>query len=244
MDHPSKNELRGVSGQKKCGWLVHIISRVVLWSGELCIVWLPTKARPGEGGGAGLLGSFQSTYHGSNPYKKWLGVDEQKRSVVGLLTLFLVWNLVGLANWVSFDPQQEWGQGGMIARQLSVRIRWIVHTRTKMRGVLTGKKKGGWLAGIISWGQGGMLLGSFQSYVRWIIHTTNETSGVDGQKRSLVVLLALFLAWLLGAQFESWIDAVWQFQLLLDGGLTCNVFLLIRPHLVAGSVCFQSCCER
>ena len=34
------------------------------------------------------------------------GVDEQKRSVVGLLTLFLVWNL-GLANWVSFDPQQE-----------------------------------------------------------------------------------------------------------------------------------------
>ena len=29
----------------------------------------------------------------------------------------------------------------MIARQLSVRIRWIVHTRTKMRGVLTGKKR-------------------------------------------------------------------------------------------------------
>ena len=54
-----------------------------------------------------------------------------------------------------------------------------------MRGVLTGKKKGGWLAGIISRGQGGMLLGSFQSYVRWIIHTTNETRGVDGQKRIL-----------------------------------------------------------
>ena len=107
MDHPTKNELRGVSGQKKCGWLVHIISRVVLWSGELCIVWLPTRARPGEGGGGRIARQFSVHISWIKSIQEMTrGVDEQKRSVVGLLTLFLVWNL-GLANWVSFDPQQE-----------------------------------------------------------------------------------------------------------------------------------------
>jgi hypothetical protein len=33
-------------------------------------------------------------------------------------------------------------------------------------------------------------------------------------------------------------------RLLLVVGLTCDVYLLIQPHVVAGSVCFQSCGER
>ena len=60
---------------------------MVLWSGKLCIVWLPTRARPGGGGGriARQLSVHISWITSIQEMTK--GVDEQKRSVVGLLII-------------------------------------------------------------------------------------------------------------------------------------------------------------
>ena len=107
MDHPSKNELRGVSGQKKV-WLAcsHYFSRgTLVWRTVYCLA--PNKSKARGGGGGRIARQFSVHISWIKSIQEMTrGVDEQKRSVVGLLTLFLVWNL-GLANWVSFDPQQE-----------------------------------------------------------------------------------------------------------------------------------------
>ena len=50
---------------------------------------------------------------------------------------------------------------------------------------------------------GGIIARQLSVHVRWIVHTTNETRGVRAKKRSVAGLLALFLAWLLGARFQS-----------------------------------------
>ena len=71
--------------------------------------------------------------------------------------------------------------------------------------------------------------------------TTNETRDVDGQKGSVLVCWHISHV-VAGSHDCVAIDGVRR--LLLVVGLTCDFFLLIRPHVVAGSVCFQSCGER
>ena len=89
---------------------------------------------------------------------------------------------------------------------------------------------------------GGMLQGSFQSTSDGSsIQQIMRRGTLTGKKE--VWLVCWHISHVVAESHDCVaIDGVRR--LLLVVGLTCDAFLLIRPHVVAGSVCFQSCGER
>ena len=92
MDHPYKNELRGVSGQKRS--VVGLFTLFLEWYFGLanCVLF-GFQQEQGQGGGGGrgrCRNARQLSVHISwitSIQEMTKGVDEQKRSVVGLLII-------------------------------------------------------------------------------------------------------------------------------------------------------------